>query len=156
MTSHAPELAAASDEALAAARFSISIDGVEIGQFSELVELKSGLDPSALSVGLDPKSKFVLKKLPGKRTPPTLTLKRGMTGDLGIAAWHSDAATGRTEARRNAELAFFDAQGKRVARYHLESAWPSLVEISGVKSGGPQILLETVTLVCENVERIAP
>jgi phage tail-like protein len=156
MSSQVTESAAAPGEALAAARFSISIDGVEIAQFSELVELKSGLDPSALSLGLDPKRKLVLKKLPGKRPPPTVTLKRGMTGDLGIAAWHSDAAGGRAEARRNAELAFYGAQGETVARYYLESAWPSLVEISGVKSGGTQILLETVTLVCENVERVAP
>ena len=63
---------------------------------------------------------------------------------------------GRTEARRNAELAFYGPQGETVARYYLESAWPSLVEISGAKSGGTQILLETVTLVCENVERVAP
>jgi phage tail-like protein len=156
MTSHAPERSAQAADAIVAARFSLTIDGVEIAQFSELVELKSGLDPSALSLGLDPKRKLVLKKLPGKRTPPTVTLKRGMTGDLGIAAWHSDAAGGRAEARRNTELAFYSAQGETVARYYLESAWPSLVEISGVKSGGAQILLETVTLVCENVERVAP
>ena len=42
MTSYAQERTAQAAEALAASSFSITIDGVEIAQFSELVELTQG------------------------------------------------------------------------------------------------------------------
>jgi phage tail-like protein len=143
------------DDALAAARFSITVDGVEIAQFSELVELTSGLDPSTLTLERNDKRKLFLKKLPGKRTPPTVTLKRGMTRDLSLFAWHSDAVQSGVGARRDAALVMFDAHGSPVARYHLENAWPAKVEISGLKAGASEVLYEKVTLVCEDIQRVA-
>ena len=55
----------------AAARFSLTIDGVEIGAFAEL-SLSSAVDPEVLVEGSDPG----LRTLPGKRKPPTVTLTR--------------------------------------------------------------------------------
>jgi hypothetical protein len=77
MSSQVTELAAAPGEALAAARFSISIDGVEIAQFSELVELKSGLDPSALCRRRDRGGRPPLRlTLCGERLRPLLDVCR--------------------------------------------------------------------------------
>jgi phage tail-like protein len=142
-------------EALAAARFSISVDGVEIAQFSELVELSSGIDPSELALRPAQKRGAGARKLPDKRPPPTVTLKRGQTSDLGLFEWHHDSL-GRRGARRDAVLVMFDAQGRAVARYHLEGAWPAKLEISGVKAGASEVLHETVTLTCEDIQRVAP
>ena len=138
-----------------AARFSITIDGVEIASFSEIVELTSGLDPSALTLALDPKRKPVLKKLPGKRTPPTVTLKRGLTNGLEVSAWHEDALT-RVAARRDAVMVAFDVTGQPVARFTLAGAWPSKVEIGALKAGASQILFETVTIVSSEIRRVSP
>ena len=76
-----------------AALFSITVDGVEIALFSELVELSSGVDPSQLTLVSSPKRGAGARKLPGKRTPPTVTLKRGHSNDLGVFAWHRRACT---------------------------------------------------------------
>ena len=107
---------------VAPTRFSLTIDGIEIAQFSELSSIKSEIAPDDLA-GL------LLKKLPGKRTPPTITLRRGLTADVQMWTWHESARQGHGEGRRNASLTMFDASGKPVARYHLENAWPSKVEI---------------------------
>jgi phage tail-like protein len=156
MTSHAPEHAApTAGPAAAAARFSITIDGVEIASFSELVELFSGIDPSALALGSDQKGRLALKKLPGKRVPPTVTLRRGHTNDSAVFAWHSDALRAAT-GRRDAVLVAFSTVGEPVARYTLESAWPSLIEISGLKAGASEVLMETVTIVCEDIQPVGP
>ncbi len=154
MTSQAPERLAA-NAAHEAARYSITIDGVEIADFSELVELSSGLDPSDLALGLDRKRKADRKKLPGKRTPPTVTLRRGQTDDLGVFEWHRDAS-GRTAARRDAVLVMYDVRGEPIARYYLESAWPAKIGISGLKAGASEVLYETVTLTCEDIQRVSP
>ena len=109
---------------LVAARFSLTIDGVEIAQFAELVGMVSEADPDTLTERL-------LEEAPGKRKPPTLTLRRGMTKDLGIFAWHesvvgADPAT----ARKNATLVVYNTAGTAIARFELANAWPSKIEIS--------------------------
>ena len=156
MTSPAPEPVAEAAEALTASSFSLTIDGVEIGQFSELIELTSGLDPSALAMEPDREGTLGLKKLPGKRKPPTVTLKRGKNTDLAVFAWHSEAVNAGLKARRDAVLVIRDAEGTSISRYYLENAWPSKIEISGLKAGASEVLYETVTLVCEKLERVNP
>jgi phage tail-like protein len=136
-------------DAITAARFSLTIDGVEIAQFSELVGITSDAESDDLA-GL------VLKKLPGKRNPPTVTLRRGLTTDMQISTWHDTAVEGRTrEARKNAALVMYDTAGEPVARYHLENAWPSKLEVNSLKAGASD-LFETVTLTCDRTQRVAP
>ena len=142
-------------DALTASSFSLTIDGVEIGQFFELVELKSLIDPSAFSApGKEgaPGS----KRVPVRRPPPTVTLKRGKNKDLGLFTWHTDAVNAGPNARRDAVLVIRDAGGRPISRYNLKSAWPSTVEISGLKAGASEVLYKTVTLVCDKIERVNP
>jgi phage tail-like protein len=156
MTSHAPERVAEAAEALTVARFSLTIDGVEIAQFSELIELTSGLDPSTLTLAQDKEGTLGLKKLPGKRKPPTVTLKRAKTKDLAVFEWHHDAFFRGAQARRSCTLTMYATDGQPTAKYYLENAWPAKIEISGLKAGASEVLYETVTLVCENIERVNP
>ena len=62
-------------DALTAARFSISVDGHEIASFAELQGITSGYDIDFIE------SSGRRLAVPGKRPPPTVTLKRGMTRD---------------------------------------------------------------------------
>jgi phage tail-like protein len=135
------------NDALTAARFSIVIDGAEIAVFSQLVGIRSEVEPDPLT--------SELAKLPGRRKPPTVTLRRGQIGDLSIFGWHESAAED-AEARKNCTLLMFDAAGSLVARYHLESAWPSTVEVGVLEAGVNDLLIETVTFTCETLQRIKP
>ena len=98
------------------------------------------------------------KKLavPGKRTPPTVTLKRGMTRNLELAAWHELAMNDWAAARKSVTLVMYNTAGEPVARYHLENAWPAKLELKGFSAGAGAVLMETVTLVSENLQRVAP
>jgi phage tail-like protein len=49
----------------------------------------------------------------------------------------------------------YQADGKPVARYHLEMAWPSKIEIGALKAGASEVLMETVTIVAEHIQRVA-
>jgi len=145
-----PKPAAQPSKAITAARFSLTIDGVELAAFSELAGLTSEVD-----VPFAPEGETILKKLPGKRTPPTVTLKRGMTKNVELWSWHEAALSGGAAAMKNATLVMYDATGKPVARYHLEHAWPSKLEIGALKAGSSEVLYETVTLTAENLQRLA-
>jgi phage tail-like protein len=128
-----------------ATRFSITIDGSEIATFSKLVGIISEADHAGT----------LLKKLPGKRRPPTVVLRRALTTDTGLAAWHEAAVVDPATARRNGTLVMFDSSGKPVARYHLENAWPSKLEIgSPVPGSDDAVLYESVTLSCDRIERV--
>jgi phage tail-like protein len=133
---------------IAPTRFSLTIDGVEIAQFSELSSIKSEIAPDDLAG-------ILLKKLPGKRTPPTITLRRGLTADVQMWAWHESARQAHGEARKLASLTMYDATGTPVSRYHLENARPSKVEVGALTGGPGEVLYETVTLTCEDIQRVA-
>jgi phage tail-like protein len=136
-------------DALTASRFSITIDGHQVASFSELVAIVSEVESDNVAT-------MLLRKLPGNRTPPTVTLKRGKNRDMGIFAWHEAALESRpSEARKSADLTMFNPAGEPVARYHLENAWPAKIEISTLKPGSGDVLYETVTFACERLQRVA-
>ena len=141
------------NDALTAARFSITVDGVSIGGFSELAGISSAVDVDEIDYVVRPRETTL--KLPTKRTPPTVTLKRGMTGNTEFADWHLLALTDNAAAQRDAVLSMYDATGTEVARYHLENAWPAKLEIGTLAAGASSLLLETVTLVSEQLLRVA-
>jgi len=55
-------------------------------------------------------------------------------------------------AKKSAALVKYDSAGTPVARYHLENAWPSKIEISGLKAGANEVGIESITLCHEGVE----
>ncbi len=142
-------------DGITANRFSITVDGYEIASFSELTGIVEEVEASeywGTSGDGTPVS-----KLPGKLKPPTITLKRGMNGSLELWAWHEAVRSGNmAAARRSCSLTMFNSEGKPVAKYWLENAWPSKIELAGLKAGASVALLETVTLTAEHVQRLAP
>jgi hypothetical protein len=106
--------------------FELSIDGHTIASFSQLAEVA-----------------------PGK-----LVLRRGSTtSSKSLSAWHEAVLMGDiVAARKSASVVMYDADGKAVARYHLENAWPSKVEISGLWSDSNEVAVEGITLCHEGFE----
>jgi phage tail-like protein len=140
-------------EPLTAARFELTIDGHSLASFSELA-LVSGFDRDELE--LVTRGDQTELKLPGKRTPPTVTLKRGMTRGIELAAWHELVLLGDVAAaRKNVTLTMFNQVGDPVARWHLTDAWPSKYEIDSFEAGDSSVVLETVTLTCAFIQRVS-
>ena len=141
-------------DALTAARIELSIDGHSLAVFSELAGISSAVD--VVDYISSTATETILKKLPGKRTPPTVTLKRGMTKNIEMAAWHELVILGDVAAaRKTCSLTMFNTKGDPVARYHLTDAWPAKVEIGALKAGASEVLMETVTMTCEFIQRIS-
>jgi phage tail-like protein len=136
-------------------RFSLQVDGASIATFDELVAITTEVEPVELVQ--NPADPSPLKKLPGKRKPPTLTLKRGKAQDTTLWAWHEQVLAGNVlQARHNASLVMFATDGTPVARYHLENAWPTKLEIGALRAGSTDQLVETVTIQAERIKLVAP
>ncbi|MGC9665884.1 phage tail protein [Planosporangium sp. 12N6] len=143
------------NDALTAARFSITIDGYEIASFSELSGITTEVEAVDFLESSD--KEVIFKKLPGKRKPPTIVLKRGKNNSMELWAWHEAVLLGDiVAARKSCSLVMYNYDGKPVARYHMEHAWPAKLEIGALKAGASEVLMETVTIVCENIQRVAP
>jgi phage tail-like protein len=143
------------NDALTAARFSITIDGYEIAQFSELSGITTEVEPVKFMESSD--KEIIMKQLPGQTTPGKIVLKRGKNSSMELWAWHEAVLNGDiVAARKSASLVMYNYDGKAVARYHLEHAWPSKIEIGALKAGSSEVLMETVTIVCERIQRVAP
>jgi phage tail-like protein len=142
-------------DVITANRFSITIDGYEIATFQELSGIVAEVEAS--DYWETNASNPTVSKLAGKLKPPTVTLKRGMNGSLELWAWHESVRKGTmSAARRSCTLTMFNSEGKPVGRYWLEKAWPSKLEVGGLKAGASEALMETVTLTCEYIQRVAP
>ena len=116
------------DSPIAASRFSISVDGVQIGMFSQLTSEAGGATGAA---------KF-------------MTLAGGRTQGMEMAAWHELVILGDVAAaRKNATVVMYNTSGRPVRTYHLTNAWPSKLSLDGMQRG--QLRAATVMLIYETL-----
>ena len=142
MTLGGPAFAASQGEAITATRFSITIDGYEIASFSELQGISSSVDVPVAGA-------------PVARA--AVVLKRGLNRAMELWSWHEAARIGDLRSsRKSATLVAYGADGKPVARYYLENAWPSKIEVGSLRAGASEVLMETVTMTCEFIQRVSP
>ena len=141
-------------DALADYHYSIEIDGVTIAQFQEVSGIASELDVIELKENTKD-GKYVLHKLPGNRKPPSITLKRAKNASKDLWDWHQKIYQGKvSDARKNGSVVLYNYDHSEVGRYNFVNAWPSKVSMSSLKAGSNEVLMEEVTLVCEELTRI--
>ncbi|MEV3854149.1 phage tail protein [Streptomyces sp. NPDC050095] len=133
------------DGALSASRYSLTTDGVEIASFGQLGELRSAeivLDAAGKPVAGAPR--------------PRVVLLRGWSAATELWSWHQAAVSGSPAGRRSCTLVGYGSDGKPVAKYWLEKAFPVRLDMGPVTGTSPQQLAETLTLSCDTLQRLAP
>jgi phage tail-like protein len=142
------------NDALASYHFSVEIDNTEIAQFSELSGITSEIDVIELKENMKD-GKPLVKKLPGARKPPTITLKRAKSASMDLWNWHYAMYQGNVgEARRNGSVVLYDFQFGEVARYNFLNGWVSKITMGAAKAGANEVLTEECTIVCEELIRV--
>lgn len=138
--------AATRQEGITAARFGLSIDGVEIATFSELAGISSSVDfiPSDEEPLLGRSVKAF-----------SIVLRRPLNRDMTMSSWLEAAQAGVQAARKSCSLVMYDAENKPVARYYLQNAWPSKIDVGSLKAGATEVVMETVTMTCEFIQRVS-
>lgn len=127
--------------------------GVVVGSFAEVVGLSSESEVLEFRDGGDPDQ---TRKLPGKTTYSNIELSRGLSSDMALAQWRGQVEAGLIkEAKKNGSIVLYDQSHAEFARWHFENGWPSKYEASALKAGSSEVLMETITIVCEHLERVA-
>jgi phage tail-like protein len=138
---------------LTVARFSIVVDGVELAAFSGLEGITTEIEAS---VAIQSGVKQPIGATIGTPKLPMVELERGLTADMRLSAWHESARQSDPESRKSCSLVMYNVDGKPVARYHMENAWPAKIEIGALKAGATEVLMERATFVCEELRRVDP
>jgi phage tail-like protein len=129
-----------------AGRFTITVDDLEIGSFTEVSGLTVTIDVEEVVEG--GQNQFV-HKLPKGMKWPNLTFKRGLTQPNTLFAWlqacSGDALNDHQVDRRNVAVTLLDAAGEPVRSWHLAAAFP-------VKWTGPRLAASSRDLAVEELE----
>jgi phage tail-like protein len=143
-----------------APRFYITIDSYPVASFQEMTTMVSEVDVQEY-VCCDSTSSpgaISLTKQYGKTKPPEVTLKRGFDKDKTLWAWHLLVRNGDPTAPKDAFLNVVQPKPggdtEPVMAFHLHSAWPKKLEVTGLKAGDNAIAIQSVVLVCDQIDFI--
>lgn len=139
---------------IAASRFGISIDGVQIASFSELQGITTKVDVIEFRESTDDGVRIV--KIPGATAPDgEVRFKMSMSTNLEMNSWLEAAQAGMMDqARKSCSLVCYDAENKPVAKFYLENAWPSKCTLSPMRAGGNDVLQQEWSLAYETIQRV--
>jgi phage tail-like protein len=147
-------IAGGNPSVMTASTFVIQVDGIQVATFSELSGINTEVEPvEYIATGTEG---IVHTKQYGKTKPPTVTLKRGLDSQAYMWSWHQGVLRGDPTARKTCSLQLFAASasprsGQPLITYLLENAWPSKLEIGGMKAGSSEVVTETVVLHCDQI-----
>jgi phage tail-like protein len=98
---------------------------------------------------------YSTKKVPAKPEGGQLTMKRGLTDNTDWKDWHKLAADGKAkDMRKTGSIVVLTYSAEEIARWNVEAAWISKLEIGVAKAGDTSPLTETATVVFENLVRV--
>jgi phage tail-like protein len=131
--------------------FKLEINGLVEGHFTEC----SGLSVKTEAIAYhEPSNNQVVGHVPGPVDHATVTLKYGVTKSHELGDWIMKASQGNVE-RRNVSIVVQDSQGDNEAmmRWNLLDAWPSEWQWAGLNATDKSVVIESLTLVYDSLER---
>jgi phage tail-like protein len=123
--------------------FLVEIDGITQAAFQEASGLDSSIEVIEHREGGE---NITMRKYPGQVKFSNITLKRGLTDDTELYAWHKQWADGDpAAARKSGSIVVCDRQGQEKARWNFFNGWPS-------KWTGPSLNAEQNDIAIESLE----
>lgn len=135
--------------------FMLDIRGTMQGWFTEVSGIGSESEVVEMKLN-NPDGKVVIHKAPGEEKFEDITLKRGITRDMGVWEWRRQVIDGNVDdARSEGTITMFDVGGQPVARWDFVNCWPSKVSGPSLKSDDNSFGIEEITLVHEGLKRVS-
>ncbi len=136
-------------------RFRVEIDNITRAGFAEV----SGLDITTEAInyreGTDPPH---VRKLSGLTKYGNVTLKHGLVvgaNALELFEWHRAVAAGQlVQNRRRVVIMVQDEAGQDQTRFVVSDAWPVKYETSPLSARANEVIIETLELANEGIERV--
>ncbi len=141
------------EDPLTGCQFSLEVQGVLKGHFTEVSGLGSEHEIIEHKV-VDEKGHDFVMKIPGRMKYGDITLKRGITSSMDVWDWRKQVEDGDVEgARASGSVIMYDQNYTEVARWNFENGWPSKVTGPSLKSDSNDFGIEEMTIVHERIYR---
>jgi phage tail-like protein len=142
------------EDPLVGCQFSLEVQGVVTGYFTEVSGLGSEHDVIEHKV-VDESGHDMVMKIPGRLKWSDITLKRGITSNVDVWDWRTQVVDGDVEgARKNGSVVMYDQTYSEVARWNFVNAWPSKVTGPSLNAGNNEFGIEEMVIVHEGIERV--
>jgi phage tail-like protein len=128
--------------------FTVEIDGIEAGSFSEASGLDVEIEVIEYRNGSDQSH---VRKLPGLTKFSNITLKRGFTGSTELWDWMKAGTDGQIE-RKDGAIVLRSESGTPVARWIFRRGWPCKWHGPGLQAGESAVAIETLEIAHEGLE----
>lgn len=133
-------------------RFRVELDGITRAAFADATIPDATTAPIDYREGTDPVHN---RKLSGQTTYGNVSLKWGLTDDMELYNWHKAVVDkGAQGNRKNLSLVLIDEEGNDKARWNVIEAWPTKYDASDFSAKGTEVVVESLDLVCEEVQRV--
>jgi len=144
---------AGQEDPLVGFHFSVDIQGVLKGYFTEVAGLGSETETIESKV-VNEKGKDVVVKVPGRLKWENIVLKRGITSNMDAWKWRKAIEDGDVDSNRHdGSITMFDQTLKPVAIWNFYRAWPAKITGPQPKADSNEIGVEEMTLVHEYIVR---
>ena len=125
----------------------VEIDGIITAGFHECSGLESTIDIVEHREG----GTTTPRKIPGLVKYTNITLKKGLTDDAALYAWHRAAASGNIQRKNGSVIVMH--QGTEAVRWNFFLAWPAKWTGPSFAAETSEIAIETFELAHEGIER---
>jgi phage tail-like protein len=137
-------------------RYRLEIDSITRAGFSEVTISDTSIDVVEYREGNEPPHS---RKLSGLTKYGMITLKWGVTvgaNALDLFRWHAAISAGQIkDNRKKVVIVAQDEAGADAARFVISEAWPVKYTPSALNAKGNDVLIESLELANEGIERVA-
>lgn len=130
--------------------FVLDIEGVDPAAFSEVSGLDTETDPIEYRDGNED---ITVRKLPGLRKYPNITLKRGFTKDRSLWDWRKTVMDGQT-VRRSGSIVLLDEARQEALRWNFREGWPCKLQGPPLNAKTNEVAIETLEIVHEGLLQV--
>lgn len=130
-------------------RFSVEIEGIVVGGFSEVSGLQAETEFEEIQEG---GVNDFAHKLPKRTKYPNMVLKRGITDSDVLWKWHQEVVNGKIN-RTNIFVTLLDNEGKGKWRWSFIEAYPVKWNSSDLKADGSVVTVETLEIAHNGIKK---
>ena len=130
-------------------RYTVEIDGITAGGFSEVTGFDASIDVMEYREGDMVQTPM---KIPGLKKYGNITLKKGLADSIALYEWLDKGVTGEVE-RKTITITLLDATESAVASWRVINAWPVKYTGPDFNAASSEVAVETLEVAHEGMTR---
>jgi len=132
-------------------RFTLEIEGIEAGGFSEVSGFDASIDVVEYREGNMIPTPI---KLPGLKRYGNITLRWGLTDSIALYEWIQGGIEGAVE-RKTVTITMMDEEGETTASWQCINAWPTRYTAPDFSATASEVAIEALEIAHEGLTRTA-